>query len=242
MKAIRDILWSERTRDEFPEWAKRGTVVVVPIASTEQHGLHLPVDTDCRTAEYVGRRAACVLDDVPVLVAPMIPYGISPHHMKHPGTISIGVRTLIAFLRDVCESIVAHGFDRILILSGHGGNGNTIRAAALEMTHQLGRQIDACCWFDLIPETFKEVNEGPSVNIGHSGEAETSTILVIAPEAVRCDKYQMVEGISDDPSIATPEKGEKILAAGVEALAEHLRRMAAMPGQRVVGIKRAGRE
>ena len=242
MKAISDILWSERSRDEFPEWAKRGAVVVVPIASTEQHGLHLPVDTDCRTAEYVSRRAACMLDDVPVLVAPMIPYGISPHHMKHPGTISIGLRTLIAFLRDVCESIVAHGFDRILILSGHGGNGDTIRAAALEMKHQLGRQIDAFCWFDLIPDTFREVNEGPSVTIGHSGEAETSTILVLAPQTVRRDKYEVVEGISDDPSIATPEKGEKILEAGAEALANHLRRMAAMPGRRVIGVERAGKE
>ncbi|MCD6518588.1 MAG: creatininase family protein [Anaerolineae bacterium] len=239
MKDIQDVLWSARTRDEFPALAEKGAVVVVPIASTEQHGLHLPVDTDCRTAEYVAVEAARRLDDVPVLVTRIIPFGISPHHMMFPGTITLRVETVVAMLGDICESIVAHGFERILILSGHGGNGSTIRAAALELKFRLKRQITACSWFDLIPpEVFKAVNEGPSVNIGHAGEAETSTILVISPELVRKEKYQLVDGITDNPALATAEKGERILQAGIEGVAELLRSMAALPGQQVVGIAR----
>ena len=102
MKAVEEILWTERTREEFPEWAERGAVVIVPIGSTEQHGLHLPVDTDRRTAEYVSYQAACTAEDVPILVAPTIPLGISPHHMAFPGAISLRVETLMAVLRDVC--------------------------------------------------------------------------------------------------------------------------------------------
>ena len=239
MKALRDVLWSERTRDEFPDWAARDTVIIVPIASTEQHGVALPVDTDQRTAEYVSRQAARLADDVSVLVTPMIPFGVSPHHMKHGGTISIGVVTTIAFLGDVCYSIVADGFDRILILSGHGGNGSTIDAAALELKHQLGRQIVGHCWFSLMQEQIDTVTEGPCHTIGHAGEAEASCVLALDPDAVRRDKKGWVEGISDDPALGTAEKGHKILQAGAEAVADLVRHMAALPGKQVVGIQRA---
>lgn len=237
MKDVRDILWAERTREEIPAWAARGAVVVVPIGSVEQHGLHLPLDTDDRTAEWVARRAACLAEDVPVLVTPLIPYGISPHHMMFPGTISLRVETLLRVLEDICQSLVAHGFERILILSGHGGNGSTINAAALELRHRLDRLIQALCWFDLVPQAMEEVRRGPAVGIGHSGELETSTILALTPESVRQDKLRVVPGITDDPSLASAAKGEHILQAAAEAVARLLREMAASPGRGMVGIK-----
>lgn len=72
MKTLEQVLWCEHTRDEFPALAAAGAVVIVPIGSTEQHGVHLPVDTDCRTVVHVAHQAARSLDDVPVLVAPLI--------------------------------------------------------------------------------------------------------------------------------------------------------------------------
>ena len=242
MKAIQDILWVERTREEFPAWAQKGAVVIVPIASTEQHGHHLPVDTDCRTVEYVSRKAAQLAEDVPVLVAPLISYGISPHHMMFPGTITLRVETCVRMLGDICESIIAHGFERILILSGHGGNQDTISAAALELRFRLNRQIQATCWFSLIPEAFEAVREGPRVGIGHSGEMETSCILALTPESVRCDLYRLVPGISDDPALATAAKGAYVLEAGAEAVAQMARRMAASPGREVIGIETIKKE
>ena len=134
MKAIQDILWNERTRDEFPAWAQKDAVVIVPIASTEQHGHHLPVDTDCRTVEYVSRQAACLAEDVPVLVTPAHPlWHLAASHDVPRGRSPCAWRPWCACCGDICESIIAHGFERILILSGHGGNGNTIGAAALEL-------------------------------------------------------------------------------------------------------------
>ena len=237
MRTPTEVLWSTHTRSEFAGLAARGAVVIVPIASTEQHGLHLPVDTDCRTVEYVAQRAAQLAVDFPVLVAPLIPYGMSPHHMKYGGTISLHVETIIKLLRDICESLIAGGFERILILSGHGGNAQTIGAAAQEMKFTLNREIRSCCWFDLIPETWEEVPEGPSKNIGHSGEAETSAILALAPELVRRDSLLLVEGITDDPARGTRAKGERILEDAVQALLKLLQEMHAAPGRDAPGIE-----
>jgi creatinine amidohydrolase len=237
VRAVRDILWQERTREEIAAWAQRGAVVIVPIASIEQHGVHLPIDTDYRTAEYVARQAACRAEDINVLVTPVIPFGVSIHHMMFPGTISLRAETVLHVLRDVCESLGAHGFERILILSGHGGNGDTIRAAALELRHQLNRQIQACSWFDLIPEAMDDVREGVGTSIGHSGELETSTILTLSPELVRRERVKLVEGVSDDPALATAAKGKYILDAAVEAVAQLVRKMAASPGRKIVGVE-----
>jgi creatinine amidohydrolase len=236
MKEVEEILWANHTRGEFPEWASRGTVVIVPIGSTEQHGLHLPEDTDQRTVEYVSREAARRLD-VPVLVTPTIPFGVSPHHMMHPGTITLTVETTMRVLKEVCRSIAAHGFERILILSGHGGNGNTVGAVALELKHELKQQVDAFNWFDLVQDKIDAITEGPCHTIGHAGEAETSAILFTAPRLVRTERYALVSDISDDPSPSTAEKGQRILEAGVEALMASLKQMAAQPGRRVVGIE-----
>jgi creatinine amidohydrolase len=239
MKDLRQVLWSERTREEIPSWAEQGAVVVVPIASIEQHGRALPIDTDCRTVHYVSRQGAMLAEDAPVLVTPTIPFGISPHHMRFGGTISISVTTLIDFLGDVCGSIAAHGFNKIVILSGHGGNGDTVKAAALELRHRLGKQIDAFCWWDLAASEIDAITIGPCHTIGHAGEAEASCVLALDPEAVRGGEKGWVEGISDDPSIATAEKGQRILDAGAQALAKYLRDMAARPVAPPVGIARA---
>jgi len=83
---------------------------------------------------------------------------------------------------------------------------------------------------------FARVAEGPTRTIGHSGEMETSTILAISPEVVRKELYKLVEGITDDPSLATPEKGRQVLHAAAEALVERAREMWKTPGRKPVGI------
>ncbi|OGV61727.1 MAG: hypothetical protein A3K19_25970 [Lentisphaerae bacterium RIFOXYB12_FULL_65_16] len=109
MKPVGEILWSERTRDEFAALAERGAVVIVPVGSVEQHGLALPVNTDNREVEWVAQEAARRAEG-PVLVTPAMPFGISPHHMMYPGgTITLRVETLLRVLAEVCESIVQPG-------------------------------------------------------------------------------------------------------------------------------------
>ncbi len=239
MKAERDILWAERTRAEIADYAQRGGVVVVPIGSIEQHGLHLPIDTDCHTAEYVARTAARLAEDLPVLVTPTIPFGISPHHMAFGGTITLRLETLLRLLTDLCECLVAHGFERVLIVNGHGGNAQALGAAALELRHRLDRQIRAVTWFDLVHPTMDAVRGRPGTEIGHSGVLETSAILYLDPEAVRVERMALVDGITDDPAPATAEKGRRLMEAAAQAVANAVRDIAAAPGRHIVGIERA---
>ena len=239
MKPERDILWAERTRAEFADYAQQGGIVVVPIGSIEQHGLHLPIDTDCHTAEHVARAAARLAEDLPVLVAPTIAYALSPHHMAFGGTITLRLDTLLRVLADVCECVVAHGFERILIVNGHGGNSQALGAAALELRHRLDRQIRTITWFDLVHPTMDAVREGPGHEIGHSGELETSAMLYLDPEAVRVGLYALVDGITDDPAPATAEKGRRLMEDAAQAVVAALRSIAAAPGRNIVGIERA---
>ena len=231
------VLWAEHVRTELPAFAESGAVVIVPIGSLEQHGAHLPLDTDCRTVTHVAREGALRATDVPALVLPTIPLGVSGHHMRYPGTVTLTTPTVWAVLKDVCESLVAQGFERILILSGHGGNRAAIAAAAQEFKFALDRQIEAACWFDLVEPTIDAIMEGPVHDVGHSGEAETSAILALAPDLVRQASCQLVEGITDDPARGTLHKGRRMLDAAANAVAERIRCMAGLPGHGIQGIE-----
>ena len=86
-------------------------------------------------------------------------------------------------------------------------------------------------------EAMDAVREGAGVDIGHSGELETSVILALNPECVRQDRLRLVRGVTDDPSIATADKGRRILEAATEAVAQLLRRLAEKPGREVLGVE-----
>ena len=101
--------------------AAQNRVAVVPVATIEDHGLHLPIDTDVRLCYAACDRAVALIPDKAVLIPP-INHGYSPHHMDFPGPITIGWDTFIRYMLDVCKSLVAHGFRRILIVNGHGSN------------------------------------------------------------------------------------------------------------------------
>lgn len=103
---------------QVEEYLKHDDRAVLPIGCTEQHA-HLSLATDSILAERVARDAAAPLG-VPVF--PVVPYGITPSFMAYPGTVSLRISTLIAVIEDVLDSLVRHGFRRVLIVNGHGGN------------------------------------------------------------------------------------------------------------------------
>ena len=99
----------------------RDIVVVAPIASCEQHSLHLPVFTDSFIGGEVARR---VHEKIPndVLVLPVQWLGFSQHHARYPGTVTAVSETHLLLMMDIVASMVAHGFRKILLLNSHGGN------------------------------------------------------------------------------------------------------------------------
>jgi creatinine amidohydrolase len=107
--------------------AKR--VAVLPVATHEDHGPHLPVDTDVVLCTGICEAAVAQIPEEAVL-APAVTHGYSPHHMDFHGTLTIAWDTFVRYVKDVCCSLAHHGFERILIVNGHGSNASPLDLAA----------------------------------------------------------------------------------------------------------------
>lgn len=168
-------------------------VVVQPIGSTEQHGPHLPVGTDSLiTASIVDRLGASLARErLPVCFLPLLPYGKSNEHDSFPGTISLGLETLISVLRDVGKAVARAGFRKLIILNGHGGNHETIDLMTREIRIQTGMGVFAVHPFLKIqPETTMNLT-GDEAKFGiHAGEIESSILLRIRPDAVKTEAFK----------------------------------------------------
>src|ERR671938_2190941 len=123
------LLYERLTWPEVRRAAEEERVALIPVATLEDHGPPLPIDTDLRLTWEICRRAAEEAADEVVLL-PAIPHGYSPHPMDFPGPITIGWDTFTRYLVDVGTSLARHGFARMLYVNGHGSNQNLVETAA----------------------------------------------------------------------------------------------------------------
>jgi mycofactocin precursor peptide peptidase len=190
------------------------TTVLVPVGSLEQHGPHLPLDTDARIAAAVARRAA----DPTMLLAPPLAYGASGEHEAFAGTLSIGHAALRAVLVELGRS--AAWASRMVFVNGHGGNLPTVAEAVVRLRRE-GRDV---AWSGCV------VPGGDA----HAGRTETSILLALDPSLVRLDlaeagntaelqallpvlttrgvRAASPNGVLGDPRGATAAEGEALLA------------------------------
>ncbi len=150
-----------------------GSLVIVPVGSTEQHGLHLPFDTDTLIAEAVARGVAGQMPPGTTVLAPSVAYGASGEHQDFPGTASIGTEVLTAVLIELGRSIGTWA-DRTVFVNGHGGNLEALTAAVDRLRFE-GRDVD---WVPCVP---------PGGD-AHAGRAETSLLLHLHPSRVTPDR------------------------------------------------------
>jgi creatinine amidohydrolase len=246
-----EVEWWRLKARELVELARKNAIVLVPIGATEQHGPHLPVQVDARLAGEVCLRAArIVAKSEPIATLPPIWFGMSEHHMRLGGTITLDFDTMFAVIRCVVRSLMQHGFKRIFILNGHGGNTTALENIVGELT--IAHQIPLCCG------TYWDIAEGPIAKLLekqkrllHACEAETSMMLALTPELIERQELSQMHGpyvpglngipgvntsayrwrylssrspigVIGDASAATPEKGEKLLAAIAQAFADTL--------------------
>jgi creatinine amidohydrolase len=161
--------------------------VVVPIAAVEQHGRHLPVFTDSMLLGEVVRRADDVLRDR-VVWTPLLWLGNSHHHIEFAGTLSAAPRTYLDLLGGLIDNLVGHGFRRVVLLNGHGGNIVPAQQAVFEARQRHRQQgelllLSATYW--LLGGQPQQVD--PTLvqdRMGHACEWETSMILHLAPDSV----------------------------------------------------------
>src|SRR5262245_14892658 len=151
--------------------------VLIPIGTTEQHGHHMPLDTDCVIARSLATRAAVLGEEqgVSVLVAPTLNVTLSWYHMQFPGSMRLSTTTFLQVFREVCDSLVHPGFETLLAVNGHGGNIAALTVAINHFFETTGRRVFLVQWWDLASDVLADV-EGPMI---HAEEAETSLALAL---------------------------------------------------------------
>lgn len=171
-----------------PEASARliGGVAIVPVGAVEQHGPHLPLDTDIFLASSVALEAAKRVGGSTVVCPPLC-IGASAHHLGFPGTLSLRHDTLFAVVRDTVDSLVAHGCHRVLLLNGHGGNAALIARAVQEIGVASPARLAGLSYWQLAGQSVAASRRSAIGGMAHGGEFETSLMLHLRPSSVRTD-------------------------------------------------------
>lgn len=230
------------TWPQVDAYLKTSRAVILPIGSTEQHGPTGLIGTDAICAEAVAVRVGEALG---IMVAPVIAVGMAQHHMEFPGSMTLRPSTLMAVVRDCLLSLARHGFERVLMVNGHGGNVATVQAAFAETQMELDAlsprprlRTRLLNWWEL-PEVERLSVELYGNAVGsHATPPEVALTWALHPETVdqralspRLAPRGGFHGAADfrarfpdgrigsDPSLATPAHGERLLACAVDEIA-----------------------
>ncbi|MBV1866271.1 MAG: creatininase family protein [Rhodobacteraceae bacterium] len=180
--------YGQLTVDEVRN-ADKDRVVILSVSATEDHGPHMPLDTDTVLGMAVAEGAAKKAPD-DILVMPPIPYGFNEHHKDFPGVIWIEPETLISFITDVTKSLAHHGFRRILLLNSHGSNHPVLDLAARKTVIQSGIICVSASYWNLISQRINELRKSEIGGIAHAGEFEAAIYMHLHPELVDLNKAE----------------------------------------------------
>ena len=232
------------TWEECAAAVEKYPVVVLPIgAGTKEHGPHLPCGTDLFLANEL---AEGVVREAPVLMLPALPYAYYPAFVDWPGSVSIQADNFIGVVGDIIRSIHRHGFKKFLILDTGVSTQAPLRILSSDLHNELGILVAVTSIMGLAADIETEISEQESG--GHGDEMETSVLLSIRPDLVRMEravkesrdgipgtvskaglrkivmggKMDTQSGIHGNATLATVEKGERVLSAMVENIVEFL--------------------
>jgi creatinine amidohydrolase len=177
---------------DIQEYLKEKDIVMVPVGSLEQHSYHCPLLTDSIHCEAITKIAA---DYAQVLYTPQLWVGYSPHHMGPPnqglGTCTVRAETWRNMMYDICRSLIHHGFNKIIIVTGHASNMKIIDPLIRSLKYQTGALIGVCKpWAENYLGIVSDILEGPPEETPgwHAGELETSQVLSVDEKLVRMDR------------------------------------------------------
>jgi len=237
-----DTLSWPQVREEIE--AGRDTVVLA-LGATEQHALHMPLATDALIGDHMARRLAARLN---AFVAPTVRVGCSQHHVGFAGTMSLSEETYHGLVRDLVQSLLGGGFQRIVLLPTHGGNFGPLAAAVEKLDSRERAHVVALTDLTVLGQIAYLAEREYGVPLGdgglHAGEWETSMLLAIHPELVHMERAEpgytgdpqeaiaamfaggvasiSQNGAIGDPARASAEHGERYWAAVEEIVLEQL--------------------
>ena len=227
------------TMSAFKRYLKQTKTIVFPFGTIEEHGSHLPLNTDALIIQEVLKKAAKTRE---FFLAPLVYYGVCTTTGDHPGTIGITPATLRRLSADLIKDAYRKGLRNFLLISGHGGSlhMSALKESAEMLVGELKSiQIAVFSPYDLLWKELAELAETP--NDSHAGEIETSIMLYLAPDLVKGrapleypqiprpfivkDKMKYWKGgVWGNPGKASREKGEKAVQLMVDAVVEVLDR------------------
>lgn len=242
--------WRKLRAEQLREQARADAIVILPIASLEQHGPHLPVEVDSILGETVAARTAEKLQAAghPVLVLPVLWTGLSEHHMSFGGTITLDNASFALLVEGVVKSVLRHGFRRIVLLNAHGGNENALRSIADDLTPKYGVPIVQFTYWYAAAEAIGQILDTQR-GLQHACEAETAMMMAVRPDLVAEDRIPLAKanttpdvgdvvgggvymwrsigsrsgsGVIGNPEAATKAKGQALFDAIAAALATKL--------------------
>ena len=175
--------------------------ILLPIGTIEQHGPHMPLDTDCVIARGLAERAAAAAEaeGLRVLIAPTLNITLSWYHMQYPGSMRLSTTTFLQVFNEACESLHHHGFRNVIAVNGHGGNAAALTVAVNHYLETTGRRVFLVQWWELTGDIIGAI-EGPGI---HAEEAETSIALAVGQRVMM-----------DEATIDAWDRGEAVREAG----------------------------
>ena len=243
--------FAEMTAPAIEGLSRDATLIVAPIAACEQHSRHLPTITDTVLVTGVAEGVEQRLPDR-VLLLPTLWMGASSHHLRFGATLSAEVDTHVAMLCDLMVPLLEDGYQRLLLLNGHGGNVDPMRMALRRLQPRYrDRLLAGASYWDLAERELADLAEGPRRTMGHACEFETSLVLALRPELVRTEEIRD-DPPRDDPALrglslaedmwqrthhgavgyperATADKGRAFLAAIIDRTTETVRALLRRP-------------
>lgn len=252
-------MYSDLTWPELRDAVARQPVVLLPVGSVEDHGPHLPLDTDNFMPTRICRDAVQRIPDE-ALVMPTVSYGFNWHHIDFPGTIGIQWDHFINYMCDITKSVAYHGFKKILIVDGHGSNLPLVDIVARRTIMETDALCASVIYTNLIVDIAKEIRESPIPGgMAHACELETSMYWHVDPERVQTDKFQkemavpasqfiwhdltnpspvqMMEwwstfshtGVLGDPTLASQEKGARLYEVLIDRMVALVQELRSRP-------------
>lgn len=244
--------WQEMWRHELLGALEDDPVVIVPVGSVEQHGPHSPMDVDICHAQAMAVETARAIAEVPTIVAPPVWSGLTHYNLGEVGTITVSAETFIALVSDICRSIWANGFRRLILLHGHGGNRAILQVISIKLAEEDIWVLPISYWDMVMPVLTNEAETDRGF-IGHGGEWETSLQLYLRPTMIERSRMiadpeqpgfsedilsftgfperrrEREHDVHGDPITASAEKGERLFLAAKERLVDVCRQYHELP-------------
>ena len=179
-----EVLWGKRTWCEVRDSISKLDAVILPVGSCEQHGPHMPLDTDAFIAYELSKLIAIRLMELGhlVYVLPPINYGLSEMWSMNEGTVTVDADVFMNYVKSVLKSVIKQGVGIVIILNGHAGNFDALKLVAREITNELGKgRVYVLNWWDLVGDYISKISSTPFF---HADEVETSVAMYLGQRVI----------------------------------------------------------